>query len=199
MILWSDLSKLKTILTDLAEISEAVGAKFTITACSGDMNTYINLFTFKMIAAYIAGLPDPNRTPFPPSTILASQHVQKKVLSLKLNQVALDSVTHFNIFNFLLRASREWSVQHLDFNAVQFPSKWDTLASESANGSIGTFILPNPWLGSYGMTKGLVQKVWKITEKSMQCVTATGVIEVKGGKGADTEDEWKGMLEFLET
>ena len=49
------------------------------------------------------------------------------------------------------------------------------------------------------MTKGLVQKIWKITEKSMQCVTATGVIEVKGGKGAATEDEWKGMLEFLET
>ena len=75
-------------LTDLAEISEAVGAKFTITACSGDMDTYINIFTFKMIAAYIAGLPVTYRTPFPP-TILASQHVQKKVLSLKLNQVGL--------------------------------------------------------------------------------------------------------------
>ena len=81
-------------LTHLAEISEAVGAKFTITACSGDMDTYVDLFTFKRIAAYIAGLPDL----LPDPTILASQHVQKKVLSLKLNQVGLFSDTLDNTY-----------------------------------------------------------------------------------------------------
>ena len=39
-------------------------------------------------------------------------------------------------------------------------------------------------------------RLYKLVCTQMQCVTTTGVIEVKG---AATEDEWEGMLEFLET
>ena len=40
-------------------------------------------------------------------------------------------------FNFLLRASQKWSVLHLDLGDLDSGSNWETLASESANGSIG--------------------------------------------------------------
>ena len=168
-------------LEDLTKVSQAVGAKFTITEVQ-DLETHItggllsHQSTFRLIAAHLAQ--------------------QKERLSkLELTKVNLSLPGAHDLFFNLQRACIKWSVQNL----ILYKRKdCETLARNAATGSINTLHLRVNYRLPRARWQDDVKRVWKITDKVVfrLMMSDTPDIEISGGKGEDSEADWQ-MLQVV--
>ena len=191
-------------LEELTRVAEAVGAKFNITACDGDLTGVMDALWCMKYSGGLNWIGGFNNVEFQRSTFQKiSAHIaeqEENEFSLKLNRLNL--VWGWGIFSSLQRASKEWSILHLDFR-LPWPCpndlgrRWDALARVSENGSIGTLsFFPYPNASFRGVLQDDVKRVWRITEKFVWHKNGSPPIEIGGGKGADTEAELQRLLEL---
>jgi len=186
-------------LEELTRVAEAVGAKFNITACDGDLTGVSDALWCMKYSGGLDWIGGFNNVEFQRSTFQKiSAHIaeqEENVFSLKLNRLFLPSAG-WGIVPFLQRASKEWSILHLDFR-LPWPLVWDDLARASVNGSIGTLSFSGHTKASFKrVVQDDVKRVWRITEKIVWHEYGSPQIEIGGGKGADTEVEWQRLLEL---